>query len=571
MSNKALAEIFYKMSELFEIKDSPWESRAYQRAARNIETLSVDISDLYKKGGKLALMEIPGVGKGIAEKIEQFILEGKVKKFEEVVKSVPKGLLEMMDIPGMGPKKVSRLYKELGIDSVDKLEKAAKGGKIRALEGFGEKSEKDILSGISLLKRGRERMLITDAVPLAKTIVDYLKKCPSLKRIEIAGSTRRRKETIGDIDILAISSKPKEIMDAFTSMPNVYKVESKGNTKSAVNLEEGLDCDLRVLEEKSFGAALNYFTGSKEHNVRLRQIAITKGWKLSEYGLFDKTGKQIAGLTEEELYKKLGMQYIEPEMRENLGEIELAQKGQLPKLIQYNSLKGDLHTHTKYSDGEFSPEEMIKKAIELGFEYIAITDHSKSEKQANGMDEKKLEKYLKELENLQKKYPEIHILKGSEVKVLKDGSLDFSKKTLSQLDFVIAGVHSGFKMSKEDMTKRVLRTLDEPIHLLAHPTGRKVNKRESYEIDLDKVFEKAKERGVLMEINSSERLDLRDFYIKKARELGLRFAINSDAHHTEHFKNLEFGIAQARRGWLEAKDVVNTFNWKDLQKLLINK
>ena len=571
MSNKALAEIFYKMSELFEIKDSPWESRAYQRAARNIETLSVDISDLYKKGGKLALMEIPGVGKGIAEKIEQFILEGKVKKFEEVVKSVPKGLLEMMDIPGMGPKKVSRLYKELGIDSVDKLEKAAKGGKIRALEGFGEKSEKDILSGISLLKRGRERMLITDAVPLAKTIVDYLKKCPSLKRIEIAGSTRRRKETIGDIDILAISSKPKEIMDAFTSMPNVYKVESKGNTKSAVNLEEGLDCDLRVLEEKSFGAALNYFTGSKEHNVRLRQIAITKGWKLSEYGLFDKTGKQIAGLTEEELYKKLGMQYIEPEMRENLGEIELAQKGQLPKLIQYNSLKGDLHTHTKYSDGEFSPEEMIKKAIELGFEYIAITDHSKSEKQANGMDEKKLEKYLKELENLQKKYPQIHILKGSEVKVLKDGSLDFSKKILSQLDFVIAGVHSGFKMSKEDMTKRVLRTLDEPIHLLAHPTGRKVNKRESYEIDLDKVFEKAKERGVLMEINSSERLDLRDFYIKKARELGLRFAINSDAHHTEHFKNLEFGIAQARRGWLEAKDVVNTFNWKDLQKLLINK
>ncbi len=567
-NNRKLAEIFYRMSEIFEIKDSPWESRAYQKAARNIESLSTDVGDIYKKGRREALMEIPGVGKALAEKIEQFLLTGKVEKYEEVVKSIPSGLIDMLEIPGMGPKKISKLYKKLEIDNIEKLEKAAKSGEIQVLEGFGEKSEKDILSGIDLLKRGRERMVISQALPIAREIIEYMKKnCKSLKSIEIAGSTRRRKETVGDFDILAISDNPKEIMGVFVNLPNMYKIEVKGDTKSTIVLEEGLDCDLRVLPEKSFGAALNYFTGSKEHNVRLRQIAITKGLKLSEYGLFQRSGKQIAGKTEEEIYKALGMSYIEPEMRENMGEIELAQKNKLPKLVAYDSIKGDLHIHTKYSDGQFSPEEMVRAAIKIGYKYVAITDHSKAERQANGMDEKVLDKYLEELDKLQKKYPQINIIKGAEVSILRDGSLDYTNQTLKKLDLVVASIHSGFKMKSEEMTSRITNALSSGfVDILGHPTGRIVNRREPFEVNLDKVFEKSKEMGVVMEINSTERLDLRDFHIRKAKDFGLKFCINTDSHHTDHLKNIEFGIAQARRGWLEEKDVVNTWDWDKLQK-----
>ncbi len=569
-NNKRIAEIFYKMAEIFEIKDSVWEARAYQKAARNIETVSRDISDIYKSGGKESLMELPGVGKAIAEKIEQFLLTGKIKKYDEITKTIPSGLIEMLEIPGMGPKKISRLYKELKIDSIEKLEKAANSEKIRSLEGFGEKSEKDILSGIDLLKRGRERMIILEALPLANEIISHLKnQCKSIKKIEVSGSIRRRKETVGDIDILVISGEPKEVMDAFVKTPNVYKVEARGDTKSTVVLEEGLDCDIRVLPEKSFGAALNYFTGSKEHNVRLRQIAMTKSLKLSEYGLFDRLGKQVAGETEEGLYKSLGMQYIEPEMRENMGEIELAQKNKLPKIIQYDSLKGDLHMHTKYSDGQFSPEEMVKACISLGYEYIAITDHSKSERIAGGMNENTLKKYLTEIGSLQKKYPQIKILKGSEVSILKDGSLDYSNHELKHLDFVVASIHSGFKMAEPEMTKRVLKALDSGfVDVLGHPTGRIVNGRDPFEIKLDKVFEKAKEKSVIMEISATKRLDLGDFNIRKAKEFGLKFCINTDAHHVDQLKNTGFGIGQARRAWLEEKDVVNTLPWKKFEKFL---
>ncbi len=569
-NNKKIAELFYQMSEILEIQNLVWESRAYQKAARTIESLSKDVSEIYKQGGIDALMEIPGIGEGLAKKIEQFLQTGKIKKYEEVLKSVPKGLVQMMNIPGMGPKKASKLYNILKIDSIESLEKAAKQGKIRALEGFGEKSEKDLLVGIELLKKSGERMFIGEALKLSREIIEYLKKnCKSIQKIEVAGSVRRGKETIGDIDILAISEKPQEVMQVFTTMPNVFRIESKGDTKSTVNLKEGLDCDLRVLKPESFGAALNYFTGSKEHNVHLRQIAMSKGWKLSEYGLFEKTGKQIAGKTEEELYQKLGLQYIDPKMRENMGEIELAQKNQLPKLISYNSIKGDLHVHTNFSDGSYSPEDMVKKAVDIGYDYIAITDHSKAERVANGMDEKKVLEYIEHLEKLQKKFPKIHILKGSEVSILKDGKLDFSKKVLDGLDFVIAAIHSGFKMPEKEMTKRVLTALDSGfVNVLAHPTGRIVNKRNSFEINLDKVFEKAKNMGVFMEINSNWRLDLSDFNIKKAKSFGLKFCVNTDAHSTDQMDLMELGVSQARRGWLEEKDVVNTYQWKSFEKLI---
>ena len=568
-NNKALAEIFYQMSEILEVKGQVWESRAYQKAARTIETISKDVEDIYNEKGLKGLMEIQGIGEGLAKKIEEFLQTGKISKHQELLKSIPRGLIDIMSVQGIGPKKASRLHKELKIDSVEKLEKAASGGKIRILEGFGEKSEQDILKGIEIFKRGQERIFLGDALSLASEIVGRLKTLKEVERIEVAGSTRRRKETIGDIDILVISKNPSAVMDFFVKMPNVDFVQGKGDTKSSVTLKEGLDCDLRVLDEKSFGGALNYFTGSKEHNIRLRQIAITKGWKLSEYGLFDKKNSQIAGKTEEELYKKLGMEYIEPEMRENTGEIEAAQSGNCPGLIGYNSLKSDLHMHTKWSDGSNTIEEMVKACINLGYQYIAITDHSQAERVANGLDEKRVLKYVEEIEKVRKIFPGIQILAGSEVSILKDGKLDFSKNILDKLDWVVGSVHSGFKMPEKEMTSRVLKALDSGyIDVLGHPTGRIVNQREPFEIGLDKVFEKAKAMEVAMEINSSERLDLNDFNIRKAEKLGLRFCINTDSHSVDHLRFAHLGISQARRGWLEEKDVINTLNWENFEKLL---
>ena len=569
MSNKDITVIFYQIAEIMELYGKVWESRAYQKAARTIETLSKDVGDIYKEKGLDGLMEIGSVGEGLAKKIEEFLKEGKIKKHQELLESIPKGLIDIMSIPGMGPKKAARLNKELNIDSVEKLERAAKRGKIRVLEGFGEKSEQDILRGVEVFKRGQERMFLGGALFLAKEIVNKLKMLKEVEKAEIAGSVRRMKETIGDIDILVLSKKPGVVMDFFTKLPNVDFVQAKGDTKSSVTLKEGLDCDLRVLDEKSFGAALNYFTGSKEHNIRLRQIAITKGWKLSEYGLFDKSDKQVAGKTEEEIYKKLGMDYIEPELRENVGEIEAAQKGNLPKLVSYNSIKGDLHIHTNWSDGENSIDEMVNACIDLGYQYIAITDHSKSERIANGLDEKRILKYTREIENIRKKYPQIQILAGSEVSILKDGKLDFPKNILEKLDWVVGSIHSGFKMPEKEMTSRVLKAIDSDyLNLLGHPTGRIVNKREPFEIDLDRIFEKAKEKNVLMEINSNWRLDLSEQNIRKAKQFGLKFCIDTDSHSTSQLKLMELGISQAKRGWLEEKDVVNSWSSKNFDKLI---
>ncbi len=567
--NKKVSEIFYQMAEILEIKGEVWESRAYQKAARTIESFSKDIEDVYRKGGLEALMEIPGIGQGLAKKIEEFVKTNKIEKHKELIASIPKGLLDIISVQGLGPKKASRLYKELKIDDITKLEKAAKEGKIRDLEGFGEKSEQDILKGIELFRKGQERMYLGEVLPIAHEIIKKLKALKEVEKVEVAGSIRRRKETIGDIDILVISKNPSAVMDFFVKMPNVDFVQGKGNTKSSVTLKDGLDCDLRVLDSKSFGAALNYFTGSKEHNVALRQLAISRGWKLSEYGLFDKNNNIIAGKTEEEIYQKLGLNYIDPEIRENTGEIEASGKNELPNLIKYNSLKGDLHTHTKWSDGITSVEDMIQAAIKMGYEYIAITDHSKAERIANGLDEKRVLKYIEEIEKARKKFKEIEILIGSEVSILKDGSLDFPRNILEKLDWVVGSIHSGFKTPKEEMTRRVLLSLDNPsMNILGHPTGRIVNAREPFDIDLEKVFEKAKERGVAMEINSNQRLDLNDWNIRKAKEFHVKFCINTDSHSTDQLNLAEIGISQARRGWLEEKDVINTLPWGKFEKLL---
>ncbi|HLC65644.1 MAG TPA: DNA polymerase/3'-5' exonuclease PolX [Candidatus Nanoarchaeia archaeon] len=569
MKNQEVAELLNEIADILEIKNVAWKPIAYRKASRAIESLSEDIEAVYKKSGIKGLEEVPGVGESIGKKVAEFLNTGKITELEKLKKSVPETLLSMMEIPGLGPKKVARLYKTLKIKSLPELEAAAKAGKIRKIEGFGEKSEEDILMGLELVKKGRERILLSSALEISNSIVNELKKRKEVSKIEVGGSIRRRKETARDIDILVSSKNPEKVMDYFTKLPDVKTVLAKGKTKSSVVLREGVNCDLRVIEEKSYGAALAYFTGSKDFNVAMRQIAIKKGMKLSEYGLFSRKGGYICGRTEQEIFSKLGLVYAEPEMREDTSALALKKP---VNLIKYNSIRGDLHLHTRWSDGFNTTEEVVKEAVKLGYEYIAITDHSKSEHVANGMDEKRLRKYLDELRVLQRKYRgKMNILKGSEVDILKDGSLDYSGKILEELDIVIASVHSGFKTPKDEMTKRIVKAINSgQINVLCHPTGRLINQRNPYDVDLDAVFEAAKKNNVAMEINSfPSRLDLKDIHIKAAVEKGVKMAISTDSHSTSHLKFIELGIAQARRGWCGEKDIINTMKFEKLAKFLM--
>lgn len=571
MKNLEIARIFYEIADILEMQGVEWKPRAYRRAAKGIEASADDVEVIYKKGGIKALEEIPGVGKGIAKKIIEFIETGRVKAYELAKQDIPAGVEEMMHVAGMGPKKAVVLYHKLGIKSVKQLESAAKAGKIRKLPRFGEKSENDILKGIEIYKQGTRRMLLGTAWPIVQEIISRLKKLKEVRKISIAGSARRMKDTVGDLDVLVVSSDPKKVIDFFASMDNVSAVIAKGPTKSSVRLKEGINCDLRVLEEKSFGAALQYFTGSKDHNIRCRQIAIKKGLKLNEYGLFSKkSGKYVCGRTEDDVYKKLGLQYIEPELRENQGEIEAAMANKLPKLIGYSDILGDLQMHTKYSDGAHTVEQMALAAMKLGYEYIAITDHSKSERVAHGMDEKRLAKYIAEIENVNKRLKGITVLKGAEVDILPDGSLDYSDAQLKKLDIVIAAVHSRFKSSKEEMTKRIVKALENRyVKILAHPTGRLINSREPYAVDLGKVFAACKANNVWPEINAfPSRLDLNDINAGDAVEKGLKLTINTDSHAVDHLRFMQFGIAAARRGWARKKDIINALPWKKFEKLI---
>ena len=565
MKNLEIARIFYEMADILEMQGVEWKPRAYRRAAKAIESLTEDIEVLWHRGGLKTLEEIPGVGERLAKKIEEFLKTGKIKEYEQLKRMVPFQLHEIMSIPGMGPKKAKRLYKELGVKTIKDLEKAVKEHKIAALPGFGEKSEKDILRGIQLYKASKGRMLLGRAWFIANEIIEKLSVLKEVKKISPAGSLRRMKETIGDIDILVISTNPMKVMNFFTSMPDVKEILAKGPTKSTVILRSGIQADVRVLKPESWGSALQYFTGSKEHNIALRRIAIKKGYKLNEYGLF-KGKKQIAGKTEEEIYRKLGLQWIPPELRENRGEIEAAQKKALPKLVDYKDIKGDFHVHTKWSDGDNTIKEMALAAKQLGYEYICISDHSKSEPLAHGLDEKKLLEQIKEIRKIDRQLKGIKILAGNEVDILADGSLDLSDSVLKKLDIVIASVHSGFKMPKQKMTKRIIKAIENKyVDILGHPTGRIINERPPYAVDLEAIFQVAKDRRVHMEINSfPDRLDLNDTAIMEAKKYGLRFAINTDAHNADQLKLIKFGVATARRGWAEKKDIINTYSLKQL-------
>jgi len=575
MKNLEIAAIFYEMADILELQNVKWKPEAYRKAARQIETLSTPIEEVYEKGGIKALTEIPGVGEKLAKKIEEYIKTGKIKEHERLKGEIPKGLNELINLPGLGPKKALKLYKELSIDSIEKLEKAAREGKIAKIEGFGEKSEENILKTIELAKKKEERLLLGVALPIAEEIVNELKKAKGVRRIEIAGSLRRRKETVGDIDILAeIEGERSDIMDRFVSLHNVKEVIAKGPKKSMILIGEGeyqIQVDLRIIERESFGAALQYFTGNKDHNIELRKIAIQKGWKLNEYGIFDKQGRMVAGENEEEVYKKLGMEWMPPELRENQGEIKAAIENKLPNLVELSDIKGDLHMHTDWSDGINSIEEMINAAINMGYEYICISDHSKSQRIANGMDEERMLKQIEIIKEMKRKYKgKITVLQGCEVDIKPDGSLDFEDEILKKLDIVSVSVHSRFKSSKEEMTKRIARALENKyVKILNHPTGRLINEREPYEVDLEYLMQICRDRKIAMEINSSpSRLDLNDIYARKAKEMGVKLVIDTDSHSVDHLRYIQYGVWVARRGWCEKEDILNTQSIEKLKKSL---
>ena len=570
MTNQEIAKIFYEIAEYLEMEGVPFKPYAYERAAITLETLEEDIKEIYKEGGIKALEEIPGIGKSIAQKIEEYLKTGKIKYYQEFKKKIPVNLSEISAVEGVGPKKAKVLYQKLGIKNLKDLEKAAKEHKIAPLFGFGEKTEKNILEGIKFLKRSKGRFLLGEIMPVVKEIEERLRTLKEVKRIDVAGSVRRRKETIGDVDFLVISNNPKKVMDFFVNLPGVIKIWGKGPTRSSIRVKNGFDIDLRVVPSKSYGSALQYFTGSKEHNIITRKIAIDKGLKLNEYGVF-KGKKMIAGSSEEEVYKAIGLSWIPPELRENQGEIEAALKGKLPKIIEYSDIKGDLHCHSNWNGGANSIEEMANTAYEMGYEYIGISDHTKFLKIEHGLNERQLAQQRKEIDKLNKKFRvsrfKFQILQGAETNILNDGSIDIKDEALKKLDYVIAGIHSSFKMPKEKMTERIIKAMRNPnVDIISHPTGRILKRRDEYQIDFDKILRVAKETGTILEINSfPERLDLNDKNIRKAKELGVKMIINTDSHHKDQLRFIEYGIAQARRGWAEKEDIINT---QPLEKLL---
>lgn len=565
--NREIAEIFDKIADILELlNENPFRIRAYRNAGENIRELTEDIEDLAGRG---ELTKIPGVGPDLAGKIKEFISTGKIEDYEELKKRVPEELTELLEIQRLGPKTISKLNKELGVKNLEDLERALERGEILKLRGMGEKKVEDIRRGIELFKKSRERIPLGIALPLAEEIVRKISKIPGTKETAIAGSVRRMKETIGDIDILTEARDGERVIKTFTSLPFVKEVLAAGDTKGSVVLESGIQVDLRVVEPESHGAALLYFIGSKSHNIRLRTIALERGLKINEYGVF-RGDKKIAGETEEEVYKTLGLQWIPPEIREDRGEVEGAQSGKLPDLVELEDIKGDLQMHSIWSDGKATIEEMALRAKELGYEYIAMTDHSPSSRIAGGLSIERLYEKKREVNALNKKLKGIKILMGSEVDIKSDGSLDYSDEVLKDLDIAIAAVHSGFKMDMESMTKRIVKALKNPfIHFLVHPTGRLIGKREGYEVDMDEIIRTAKEYGKALEVNSHYlRLDLNDINVRKAVNAGVKIVISTDSHVPDELHMMRLGVATARRGWAEKKDVLNTMRFNELSKWL---
>ncbi|MFO8100957.1 MAG: DNA polymerase/3'-5' exonuclease PolX [Dehalococcoidia bacterium] len=568
--NAEVATLFNELADLLEIQGAnTFRVRAYRTAARTVGSLAYNISEMVEQNEDLS--ELPGIGRDLAGQIEEVTRTGTLSKLEDLKGEVPSGLLQITQLAGLGPKRTKALYHELGITSVDDLKQACQKGKVRELSGFGAKMEKSILEDIERRgeSTGEQRLLISTADELQAPLVKYLSGVRGVKRVQVAGSFRRGKETVGDLDILAICEKSSDAMKAFTGYEDVARVLLQGETKSSIVLRMGLQVDLRVIPEESYGAAMHYFTGSKEHNVAIRKLGVKKGLKISEYGVF-KDEEMVGGREEEDVFTQVDLPYIEPELRENRGEIKAAREGRLPELVKLEDIRGDLHMHTKATDGNASVEEMARAGMAKGYEYVAITDHSRKVTVAKGLDADRLREQIKEIDAVNKKLDGITILKGIEVDILEDGSLDLPDDVLSELDLVIGAIHYKFNLSREKQTERVIRAMENPyLRIFAHPTGRMINQRQAYEIDMERIIRAAKENGRILEINAQpERLDLNDVHCRVAKEMGVRLAVSTDAHRVEGLGLMKYGVNQARRGWIEKGDVINACSLDDLRKLL---
>lgn len=567
--NQAVAGILFEIAQILELQNVQFKPRAYQRAAMNIESLGEDVEALANAG---RLSEIPGVGEAIAEKVTEFLRTGRLKYLERLRKEVPAGLLDILKLPGVGPKTAARLHRELKIRSLDQLKEVCERGELRVLRGFGEKTEQEILRAIERVRTTPSRFPYPTAFEVVRDLAHLLGPKSDGGRVEAAGSLRRGRDTVGDVDLLveADEKRAPKIIQAFTHYRGVQTVLEAGTTRSRIQLDNGMQVDLRVIPTESYGAALCYFTGSKDHNIAMRSLALKRGLTLNEYALSRKSsGKPVAGRTEEEVFAALGLDWIAPELRENRGEIELARLKKLPALVELGNLRGDLHTHTSESDGNHSAEAMVAEAHRLGYEWYGVSDHSKGLGIARGLDGRRFHAQRKELDRLQKKYPRLEILQGSEVNIRKDGTLDLEPRVLAELDYVIGSVHSSFELPQEDQTRRVLKALDSGVDVLGHPTGRLLGRRDSIRLSWERIAETARERAVLLEINASPyRLDLWGDLVGVARERGAHFALDSDAHTTTGLRVQHFGVVQARRGGLRAEDVANTGSASALRKML---
>ncbi|MDP8299893.1 MAG: DNA polymerase/3'-5' exonuclease PolX [Candidatus Tantalella remota] len=575
MDNKDIANIFLRIADMLEIKnENVFRVRAYRNAAQNIMALARPLKDIHEEDPSL-LDNIPGIGKDLKSKIIEMVGTGELGYYDDLMKEFSPGFLEMLNLGGLGPKKIKKLRDELGIENIDALEKACMKGKLADIEGMGARTEEKLLEAIEYFRKKQGRMLLQEADEYADEIVAYLKESGNFKKIEKAGSLRRGRETVGDLDILTTAKDAEKAMEYFVGYFGVDSVIAQGPTKSSVLLKAGHQVDLRVVDDASFGAALVYFTGSQQHNIKIRKLAKNKGYKVNEYGVFliGKTGKErkIAGKTEQDVYKKLDMEWVPPELREDNGEVEAARDGTLPQdLVQLKDIKGDLHIHSTETDGRATVQESVEAAIRKGYKYIAITDHSKHVKIANGMDDKRILKHTERVRKLNQKTKGIEILMGVEVDILDEGKLDFSDSVLKEMDIVIAAVHSRFSLDLETQTRRILNALDNKyVNILAHPSGRLITTRKPISLDFDRVFKKAAENGVFLEVNThGERIDLNAANCRRALELGAKVVIGTDSHEVEQLDYMKYGVITARRGWVSRKDVLNTYSFDKMVKAL---
>lgn len=572
MKNEQVVELLNDIADLLEVKgESTFRVRAYREAARQIENLQEDVATLATSG---RLTDIRGIGDSIAQKVTEYVTTGHSNYREELGRSLPKGIAEILEIPGVGAKKAQLFYEKLGISTIDELEEAARSHRLKDLPGVQERTEKNVLMGIMRLKQRTGRMLLGVALPAAEDIVRQMKINPDIDQISVGGSIRRMQETIGDIDILASSSKPKDIIKAFTKLPNVKTVLAKGSTKASILTRQDLQIDLRVVDPDEWGSALQYFTGSKQHNIQLRSIAEGRGFKINEYGIFQiNTGERLGGREECEVYDVLGMECMPPELRQATGEIEAAMTGDLPNLIELSDIKGDLHTHTNWSDGANSIEAMAQAAITRGYEYLVISDHSVSMGFIHGLSTDRVREQRRIIDELNKHFDHFRLLHGIEVNIRGDGTLDYGDDILARFDVVTASIHSGMGQSRERITGRMVAAMRNPnVDIIGHPSGRIIGRREPSDFDLDRVFAAAVDTGTIMEIDGQpDRLDLRDIYARKAMDMGVDFAIDSDAHSTSQLEMMRYGVATARRGWVEKDRVVNALPVDQLLKRIKRK